>query len=59
MVETNRKSQTDNLLKITKFFNLNITVTEHKTLNSNKGIIPDRMLKHETEESITEYLKTQ
>ena len=53
MVETNRKSQTDNLLKIY------VTVTEHKTLNSCKGIIRDRMLKHETEENITEYLNTQ
>ena len=59
LVETNRKSQTDNLLKITKFFNINVTVTEHKTLNSCKGIIRDRMLKHETEENITEYLHTQ
>ena len=59
MVETNRKSQTNNLLKVTKFFNLNVTVTEHKTLNSCKGIIRDRMLKYETEESVTEYLKTQ
>ena len=59
MVETNRKSQTDNLLKITKFFNINVTVTEHKTLNTWKGIIRDRMLKHETEENITEYLNTQ
>ena len=59
LVETNRKSQTDNLLKITKFFNINVTVTEHKTLNSCKRIIRDRMLKHETEENITEYLNTQ
>ena len=59
LVETNRKSQTDNLLKLTKFFNINFTVTEHKTLNSCKGIIRDRMLKHETEENITEYLNTQ
>ena len=59
LVETNKKSQTDNLLKITKNFNINVTVTEHKTLNSCKGIIRDRMLKHETEENITEYLKTQ
>ena len=44
---------------MTKFFNLNVTVTEHKTLNSCKGIIRDRMLKHETEENITEYLKQQ
>ena len=59
LVETNRKSQTDNLLKITKFFNINVSVTEHKTLNCCKGIIRDRMLKHETEENITEYLNTQ
>ena len=59
MVKTNRKSQSENLLKITKFFNLNITVTEHKTHNSCKGFIRDRMLKYKTEENITEYLKTQ
>ena len=59
LVETNRKSQSENLLKITKFFNLNVTVTEHKTLNSCKGIIRDRILKHETEKNITEYLKQQ
>ena len=59
LVETNRKSQSENLLKITKFFNLNVTVTEHKTLNSCKGIIRDRTLKHETEENINEYLKQQ
>ena len=59
MVETNRKSQSENLLKITKFFNLNVAVTEHKTLNSCKGIIRERMLKHETEENFTEYLKQQ
>ena len=32
---------------------------ERKTLNSCKDIICDRMLKHETEENITEYLKQQ
>ena len=52
LVETNRKNQSEYLLKITKFFNLNVTVTEHKTLNSCKGIIHDRMLKHETKENI-------
>ena len=59
LVETNRKTQSENLLKNTKFFNLNVTVTEHKTLNSCKGIIRDRMLKNETDENITEYLKQQ
>ena len=55
LVETNRKS----LENYKKNFNINVTVTEHKTLNSCKGIIRDRMLKHETEENITEYFKTQ
>ena len=59
LVETNRKSQTDNLLKITKFFNLKVTVTEHKTLNSSKGIIKDRTLRGESETDICDYLKNQ
>ena len=52
------ESQSENLLKITKFFNPNVTVTEHKIFNSCKGNIRDLVLKHETEENITEYLKT-
>lgn len=59
LIETNRKTQTENLLKTEKFFNMKVTVTEHKTLNTCKGIIRDRMLKKESEESITEYLKQQ
>lgn len=59
LVETNRKTQTENLLKITSFFGLNVSVTEHTSLNSSKGIIRDRMLKGETESDIVEYLKDQ
>ena len=59
LVETNRKSQTENLLKTTTFFNLPVTVSEHNTLNSSKGIIRDRQLKEETEADILEYLKSQ
>lgn len=59
LVETNRKSQTEQLLKTTKFFNLEVTVSEHTTLNTSKGIIKDRMLKEESEENIVEYLKPQ
>ena len=36
-----------------------MTVSEHSTLNSSKGIIRDRSLKGETEENILEYLKPQ
>ena len=56
-METNRKSQTENLLKITSFFN--IKVSEHNSLNSSKGIIRDRMLKGETEDNIVDYLRPQ
>ena len=59
LVETNRKTQTENLLKITSFFNLKVSVTEHNSLNSSKGIIRDRMLKGETEDNIVEYLRPQ
>ena len=59
LVETNRKSQTENLLKITSFFNIKVSVTEHYSLNSSKGIIRDRMLKGETEDNIVDYLRPQ
>ena len=59
LVETNRKSQTENLLKTTTFFDLRVSVTEHQSLNSSKGIIRDRMLKGEKEDEIVDYLKEQ
>ena len=59
LVETNRKSQTENLLKVKSFFNLKVNVSEHNSLNSSKGIIRDRMLKGEPEDSIVEYLRPQ
>ena len=59
LMETNLKSHTENLLKTTTFFNLPVTVSEHNTLNSSKGIIRDRQLKGVTEADILEYLKSQ
>ena len=59
LVETNRKSQTENLLKVTSFFNLKVSVSQHNSLNSSKGIIRDRMLKGESKDSIVEYLRPQ
>ena len=56
LVETSRKSQTENLLKISTFFGL---FSEHQSLNSSKGIIRDRMLKGEKEEEIVDYLREQ
>ena len=59
LVETNRKSQSDILLKTKIFFGLKVSVMEHKSLNTSKGIIRDRMLKGEKEDDIVEYLKEQ
>ena len=59
LVETTRKAQTENLKKMTTFFGVPVEVTEHKTLNSSKGIIRERILKSETEDNILEYLKPQ
>ena len=59
LVETTRKTQTDHLLKVKQFFNLQVTVSEHTTLNTSKGIIRDRALKGESEQSIVDYLKNQ
>ena len=59
LVETSRKSQTENLLKISTFFGLRVSVSENQSLNSSKGIIRDRMLKGEKEEEIVDYLREQ
>ena len=42
-----------------KFFNLKVTVSEHRILNTSKGIIKDRALKGESEKDICDYLKNQ
>ena len=44
---------------MTTFFNLPVTVSEHDTLNTLKGIIRDRTLRGESEQNIAEYLKDQ
>ena len=44
---------------MTTFFNLPVTVLEHHTLNTLKGIIRDRTLRGESEQNIVEYLKDQ
>ena len=55
LVETTRKSQTQSLLKTTTFFNIKVSISEHKTLNSSKGIIKYKAFKEE----ILNYLKPQ
>ena len=58
LIETSNKRQIENCSKINKFFSLPVTVSEHKTLHSSKGIIKDRTLKEESED-IKDYLKDQ
>ena len=59
LVETTRKAQTDNLKRLPLSLVFQWKVTDHKTLNSSKGIIRDKTLKMESEENILEYLKSQ
>ena len=59
LVETTRKQQTENLLQMKTFFNLPVEVSDHKSLNSSKGIIRDPILKNESEANIKEYLENQ
>ena len=40
LVETSRKSQSENLLKMKQFFNIPVTVSEHTTLNSSPWRVP-------------------
>ena len=59
LVEATRKSQTENFLKTKTFFNLPLEVSQHKTLNSSKGIIRDKALKGESDDNIRENLHEQ
>ena len=59
LVETTRKGQTDNLKIMDTFFGVPVEVTEHKSLNSSKGIIGNKILKEESEENILDYLRPQ
>jgi hypothetical protein len=44
LVEIQRKGQSDNLLKMTSFFEIPVTVTPHRSLNSSKAVIRSREL---------------
>ena len=59
LVETTRKQQTENLLKMSTFFILPVEVSEHKSMNSSKGIIRDPILKNESKDNMKEYLENQ
>ena len=56
MVETSRKSHSDNLLKCKMFINFPVTVSPHRTLNSSRGIIRHREFKFCSDEEVQENL---
>lgn len=59
LVKTSRKSQTENLLKMTKFFNIDVKARLDTKLNYSKGVIKDPMLKGVDTAEIQENLTNQ
>ena len=59
LVEVNRKSHSDNLLKTTSFFNIKVKVSPHNSLNTSKGVFRCRELADLDEAEILSNLKKQ
>ena len=59
LVEVNRSSQADNLLKTKLFVNVPIQVTPHRSLNSSKGVIRCLDIKNCSDEEILDGLASQ
>ena len=59
LIECERKTHSDNLLKMSKIAGITVEVRAHPFLNSSKGIIKSRDLELCTEEEIAEELKDQ
>ena len=59
LVQVNKKSHSDNLLKTTMFLNIPVKITPHRTLNFCKGTIFSRELIDESDDSIVTELSSQ
>nr|XP_043069358.1 uncharacterized protein LOC122322068 [Drosophila bipectinata] len=59
LIKTKTHLQATKLLKLNKIANMEILVTEHKTLNSSKGVIYSNDLRYIDEETILQELKPQ
>ena len=59
LIKTQNAKQAQQLIKIIGIMDAKVTVTEHKTLNSTKGVIQAYELQHEERETLLEYLKDQ
>ncbi|XP_070508161.1 uncharacterized protein [Chironomus tepperi] len=59
LVKTETIRQAKSLITLTRITNANIEVTEHRTLNTCRGVISAHELKYEDEATMLEYLKPQ
>lgn len=59
LIKTENLSQAKNLISLTRISQANIEITEHKTLNSSKGVVSAYELKYEEADTLLEYLKPQ
>lgn len=59
LIKTQNLRQAQNIIKITGILDAAIQVTEHKTMNSSKGVIRAYELQNEDKETLLDYLKPQ
>lgn len=59
LVKTENVKQAKNLIKLTKIAQTNIEITEHKSLNTCRGVVSAYELKYEEEDTLLNYLKSQ
>lgn len=59
LVKTENIKQAKSLIALTRITQAHIEVTEHRTLNSSRGVVSAYELKYEDGESLLEYLKSQ
>jgi hypothetical protein len=59
LVKTENMRQAKSLIALTRIMNVNIQVSEHRTLNTCRGVVSAYELKYEDENTMLEYLKPQ
>lgn len=59
LVKTENVKQAKSLIKLTRIAHANVEVTEHRTLNTCRGVVSAYELKYEEEDIMLEYLKPQ
>lgn len=59
LVKTENAKQAKSLITLTGIMQVNVEVSEHRTLNTCRGVVSAHELKYEDEEALLEYLKSQ